>query len=465
MNPTQLYLDTARLGRMSSRAEQAQLDFTRMAGEQGASLFFERFLQDGSDSWPASVRSRFPGLTGWQGVTALKESLRTLAGSDPALPVLTANRSAQLMKFAARLLFRRCGNVLVTDLGWPPYHKVLGGEAARARSVVTTLPVRGLMSNGQATEDELVEAVRSRFLQAGCDGLFLTAVSNLGYRLPVERLVRALEAVRELRFVVIDGAQDFCHVSADLGNEYCDLYLASCHKWLQGFHPMGLGFYGRRRTRSLIETALCQLLSGGDLDDPLLRFTAQLERSALDGETETVNLIPLFTAQGAAADGLDAHFAPAHAPRRAAQEPRPGNGRGRIVRLALPAARGAVPHRHPAVAGRKGGDAKLASRGDPRGVRGAWDRAHRLRRRRHPALDARGGVAAGGNRPSGPGVAGGGVRRGRGPAGTQRRFPGATFLARVRLVSYQMGCRPVVYARRQASHVKLDAAILARREP
>ena len=209
------------------------------------------------------------------------------------------------MKFAARLLFRRCGNVLVTDLGWPPYHKILEVEAARAHSSVTTLAVRQLMCEWQASEDELVEAVRRRFVQSGCDGLFFTAVSNLGYRLPVERLVRALEAVRELRFVVIDGAQDFCHVSADLSNEYCDLYLASCHKWLQGYHPMGLGFYGRRRTRSMIETVLGQMLASGDLDDPLLRFTAQLERSALDGETETLNLMPLFTSQGAAADALE----------------------------------------------------------------------------------------------------------------------------------------------------------------
>ena len=306
MNPTQLYLDTARLGRMSGRAQQAQLDFTRMAGEQGASLFFERFLQDGSDSWPSSARSRFPGLTGWRGVTALKQSLRTLAGSNPALPVLTVNRSAQLMKFAARLLYRQCGNVLVTDLGWPPYHKILETEAARARRVVTTLAVRELMCNGQATEDQLVEAVRSRFVQSDCDGLFLTAVSNLGFRLPVERLVRALEAARELRFVVIDGAQDFCHVSADLGNEYCDLYLASCHKWLQGFHPMGLGFYGRHRSRSMIETAAPPAaFAGANSMTRCCGSRHSWKSAALDGETETVNLIPLFTSQGAAADALE----------------------------------------------------------------------------------------------------------------------------------------------------------------
>ena len=47
MRPTQLYLDTARLGRMTLRAQQAYLDFVRLAGDEGGSLLFERFLQFG----------------------------------------------------------------------------------------------------------------------------------------------------------------------------------------------------------------------------------------------------------------------------------------------------------------------------------------------------------------------------------------------------------------------------------
>jgi selenocysteine lyase/cysteine desulfurase len=301
---TQLYLDTARLGRMSGRAQQAHLDFTRLAGAEGGSLFFEQFLQHGSESWSDSVQSTFPGLACWQGVASLKRNLRTLAGSDPKLPVLMVNRLTQLMRFAARLLFQTCRNILVTDLGWPPYRDILEAEARRAGRLVTCLDVRELICKGHTTEDELIGAIQNRFLQTDCDGLFLTAVSHMGFRLPVERVVRTLEAARELRLVIVDGAQDFCHVSDDLNNGYCDLYLAGCHKWLQGFHPMGLGFYGRNCSRRLIEILMSHLLSTGELDDPLLRFTSQLEATVLDGETETVNLIPLFTCQGAATDAL-----------------------------------------------------------------------------------------------------------------------------------------------------------------
>ena len=91
----------------------------------------------------------------------------------------------------------------------------------------------------------------------------------------MEQLVRSLEEAREPRFVVIDGAQEFCHVSADLRNDFCDLYLAGCHKWLQAYHPMGLAFYGRRRSQFIIETALKDLVTAGQLDDPLLRFSKQ----------------------------------------------------------------------------------------------------------------------------------------------------------------------------------------------
>src|SRR5207245_2853810 len=156
-----------------------------------------------------------------------------LAGSTPELPVLLANRSAQLMKLAARLLFERCRNVLVTDIGWQPYHDLLAAEGARVARGTTTVPIRDMVLEGKACKEEVLTALRDRYLRARCDGLFLTGISHLGIRLPIEELVRSLEGAREPRFVVVDGAQEFCHVPLDLRNDYCDLYLAGCHKWLQ----------------------------------------------------------------------------------------------------------------------------------------------------------------------------------------------------------------------------------------
>jgi selenocysteine lyase/cysteine desulfurase len=208
------------------------------------------------------------------------------------------------MHFAAHLLCRSCRNVLVTDLGWPGYQEILLGECRRAGRQVTAVPVRDAILQGRATGAEVVEDIRREFRRHRCDGLFLTAVSHLGVRLPVENVVRAVEGAGEVWFTVIDGAQEFCHVSSDLRNEFCDLYLTGCHKWLQAYHPMGLGFYGRRRSRSFIETVLAEMTGSGQLDDPLLGFSGQLESGAPAGTVETVNLAALFSCQGAVADAL-----------------------------------------------------------------------------------------------------------------------------------------------------------------
>ena len=71
------------------------------------------------------------------------------------------------------------------------------------------------------------------FIEHGCDGLFLPAVSNLGIRLPIRELVQAIGRRAELRFVVIDGAQALAHVPLELNRDYGDLLLAGCHKWLR----------------------------------------------------------------------------------------------------------------------------------------------------------------------------------------------------------------------------------------
>jgi selenocysteine lyase/cysteine desulfurase len=295
---------------MARSAQHAQLDFARLAGDEGGSLCFDQFLRDGVGACPSGARSHYPGLASWRGVGALKESLRGLAGSRPDLPVLLVNRPADLMRFAARLLCHPCRNVLVTDLGWPGYHEILLTECRRAGRGVTTIPVGDALLRGQMVQDEVVEFIRAEFLRQGCDGLFLTAVSNLGVRLPVGRLVKAIEADRAVRFIVIDGAQEFCQVSSDLRYEYCDLYLTGCHKWLRAYHPMGLGFYGRRQSRSFIETVLAEMMAAGHFDDPLLEFSGQLEAGAPARPVETVNLAALFSCQGAVTGTLAAAALP-----------------------------------------------------------------------------------------------------------------------------------------------------------
>lgn len=322
-----LYLDTARIGRPSPRTLRAATDSVVLAAEEGGSAYFDRFLAGGLVECPPWMQTRYPGLQSWRGVAALKADLRALVGGPPDLPVLLANRSAQLMGLAARLFFPRCHNVLTCDLGWPAYQSLLEREAARSAGRVTVVPLRDVVFGGRATADEVAEAVSRAYTVGRCDGLFLPAVSQLGVRLPVERVVRRVEAAGEVRLVVVDGAQDFCHAAPGLANDYCDLYLAGSHKWLGGHHPVGVGFYGRRRTRGLIDTTLVRLSAAGTVDDPLLHLCERPGADAARDYAETVSLSGLFTCQAAASETLESTTAAASFPARLA-------GRDSIARAA-----------------------------------------------------------------------------------------------------------------------------------
>lgn len=297
-----LYLDSARLGRMSRGARQTHHAFIELAGEEGGSAYFDRFFQAGLAALPIGLQDQHCGLARWQGVGSLKNDLQRLTDQHKNHSVLLANRSAQLMKLTARVLLHTSRNVLVTDLDWPGYQEILIDEARRTNRAVTIVPLRRAVFNEGVEEDELIERVRAAFSQNQCDGVFLTAVSSDGIRLPVGRMVRVLEASHRVWFVGVDGAQDFCHIGADL--QSCDLYLAGAHKWLGACLPLGIGLYGRRRSKARIETVMAHMLASGDLDDPLLRYCCRPEGDSFRSVTETTNLTPLFSCQGAVDDGL-----------------------------------------------------------------------------------------------------------------------------------------------------------------
>lgn len=302
--PGTLYLDTARLGRMSPSARNANLDFVRLSAEEPSSLYFENFLRDGKDAWPLHYRQRYPGLNCWQGISELKQSLACTVGSPPDRRLLLANRSAQFTKLAARLLFRLCRNVMTTDMAWPSYRVLLEAEAARTANKVTTLPLRQHVLRESITSDQLVELFTAEYTRQHCDGLFLPAVDNLGVRLPVEEIVSRIEHRNEIRFVAVDGAQAIRHVPRCFHPHRFDLFIAGCHKWLRAYHPMGVAVCGRERSREFIDQTIAAMIDSFEIDDPLLRFTEQLESGRLDAYSETVNITPLFSCRGALEDAL-----------------------------------------------------------------------------------------------------------------------------------------------------------------
>ena len=302
--PTLLYLDTARLGQMSPSAQQTHLDFVRLAAEEPSSLYFEDFLRSGFSAWPDHYQHRFPALSRWPGIAGLKGQLNRFAGASDSSRVLIASRSAALMTLAARVLSKTCGNIFTTDFSWPTYQNILLHEANRSGNRVHVAQLRASVLRERMPLDELVGSIAREFAQRKCDGLFLPAVDNLGIRLPITDIVTAIRGQSELRFVVVDAAQAFAHVPVDDCLSLADLTIAGCHKWLRGYFPLGIAFFGQLNTGNLISHTAAGMLRTAELDDGLLRFCEQLTDADLDGYSETVNLGPLFSCCGAVADAL-----------------------------------------------------------------------------------------------------------------------------------------------------------------
>jgi len=292
-----LYLDSARLGQMSPSAQRAHQDFVRFAGEVGGAIQIEDLLCGGSQTLRARWCERFPGLQAWHGIVALKSALARLAGAGPNAPVLLSSRSLHVMQLAAKMLCRTCRNILTVDSAWPRYQTVLATACRRRSRRLTTASLAGAALRGQLDEDEIVDQVCQQFFAHQCDGLFLTAVSNLGVRLPVARIVTALSP--SARLVVVDGAQEFCQLPGDTAR-HCDLYMAGCHKWLGGYFPLGFGVLCRPQRQALFEWELQRSLRKHQFDPLLQMVESATRRRRLPAET--INLSPLLSAAAAATD-------------------------------------------------------------------------------------------------------------------------------------------------------------------
>jgi len=240
-------------------------------------------------------------------VGELKRALRRLVGAADDCRVLLANRSAQLMRLAARALFRRCRNVLATDLTWPGYMKILRFEGRLAGSQIRQVPIRRAVLVDQRPAAQIVKCLADAYITHNCDGLFLPAVSHDGIRLPLREVYGTITQTRSPKFVAVDGAQAFCQIPTRSDLPYCDLYLTGCHKWLGAHLPMGVAFSPRLRSQEFIRQTKRAMIRSFELDDPLLAFTDAVERDAQTGFSETVNLISLFSCRAAVADCLDRH--------------------------------------------------------------------------------------------------------------------------------------------------------------
>jgi hypothetical protein len=280
-------------------AKDAHIDFVRLAAEEPSSMYFEAFLRDGYEAWPRRYQQRFSGLATWSGVGGLKQSLRRIAGISTDWRVLLASRSLPLLKLGAGCQFRVCRNVLTTDLSWPTYQQAVIDRAHRTRNQVTVVAVRDRVFNDGWTTRDVADHLAVEYERCKCDGLFLPAVDHMGIRTPVEAIVDKIKGSSELRFLLIDGAQAFCHVPLDDCIAHADFIVAGSHKWMGAYLPLGIAFFGQPRSQEFIDTRLWRYRQAAADIDPVLQFSEQINRDELDGRSETANLTGLFSCDGA----------------------------------------------------------------------------------------------------------------------------------------------------------------------
>ncbi|REJ87818.1 MAG: aminotransferase class V-fold PLP-dependent enzyme [Planctomycetota bacterium] len=280
---------------MSLGAQHALSEFHSLAGDIGCCMYFEEFLEHGF----TAARDDLPVLRTWRGISGLKRRLKDFVGNEQTSGLLLANRSSQLMTVAAHLLAERCRNVLITDLTWPAYARILRRVATVSGGRVTCVPLRRRIFSDRLSVADICDVIQSVIESSGCDGLFVPLIDNLGIRFPLADCAGRMRASGQLQFVVADGAQTLGHVPLRLAQLPCDFLMAGCHKWLRAYQPLGLGFFGRPKTLPSIERTLTSLIAAGEVDDPLLQFTVQQTMESRRSFTETVNLSPLFSCHGA----------------------------------------------------------------------------------------------------------------------------------------------------------------------
>jgi hypothetical protein len=303
--PSRLYLDTARMGKVSPTAMAIQTDYLRFSAERGCSDAMRSLLLRGGDAWPSRFRRKYPALASWHGVGPLKDRLRQIVGGGERSRVILASRSHVLMTLASYLLFGTCETVLTVDLAWPPYREILKQVADKLGRRVVVVAVRQIIDAG-GDAGSVIGSIVDAYRQSRPAALFLPAISHDGVKLPIRRISDAIKSKRESRFFVVDGAQHLAHGDAPVAEMDCDFYLAGTHKWLRSLYPLGIGVCGHPRSREMIGTTVTELHATGILTDPLTQFTSQLESQKLDGATETVNLSGLLSAHGAALDARPA---------------------------------------------------------------------------------------------------------------------------------------------------------------
>jgi hypothetical protein len=289
---------------MSPSAQLLHTAFARLAGDPNGLLYFSEFFRAGFHAWPDRMRRRFPQLAPWAGLADLKLQLRNLIGANEADDVLLAGRSRALLHQTLSSMMLHCERVLTVDLLWPPYRKLLELACRSARKDLIVVRLVDSAFRHCASTDQLAARICEAYVSHKCDGLMLPVIDHRGVQLPIAKLVKTLQSYGPVRFVIADAAQALGHLPLNFSEGSCDVLIAGCHKWLGGYHPLGVAVTSSSGPSSIAALRSSQRRGRPVNDDPLHRFVYESEGRIRIRHGETAALIPLLTACGALVDTM-----------------------------------------------------------------------------------------------------------------------------------------------------------------
>ncbi len=278
---------------MTPSAQQLQHSFARLAGDPHSLLYFSSFLVHGINGLPKSVQQQFSGLGAWHGVEGLTEALRQLTKAPGNADIFLTSRSATLMQLGSNQIANSCRRVLTVDLLWPPYRRILTTTCRRKGVKLTICPLRTAALFNEAPTHTLGQMICDAYIQNRCDGLVLPLIDHRGISLPIPQIAAQLrEADHSPKQFVVDVSQAIGHTKIDFKSLDCDLAIGGAHKWLGGYHPLGIGITKNDFLKNMPRVP----------DDPILRLTQEAAGILTARHGETAAILPLITAAGALAD-------------------------------------------------------------------------------------------------------------------------------------------------------------------
>ena len=175
-------------------------------------------------------------------VITTKNLIAEICSIHPKRIAFTENVTSGCILPLLGLPFSDGDNLLISDCEHPGIVAACKELARKKNLTITILPVLKIC-NGNDKEDETYKKILKlidEHLQINTKLVVLSHLLwNTGQIMPIELISKTLKEHSSKPYLLVDGAQSFCHIPIKGACDNADIYAFTGHKWAYG--PEGLG--------------------------------------------------------------------------------------------------------------------------------------------------------------------------------------------------------------------------------